>query len=203
MTADIHGPSPRVRGNHAFPARPVIRVGTIPAGAGEPADRGRTARSAGDHPRGCGGTFCLPRTKKSSSGPSPRVRGNPGARSCPLTRAGTIPAGAGEPASAPSTHASYRDHPRGCGGTKSRRWSGGSTAGPSPRVRGNRTALNGVDRPLGTIPAGAGEPTRICRGRCGRWDHPRGCGGTGGKRKEKPKVGGPSPRVRGNHALSP
>ena len=71
-------------------------------------------------------------------GPSPRVRGNPKPQLCTGRRAGTIPAGAGEPHRDDGAPPRQGDHPRGCGGTYS----------------------DIVQHPsfLGTIPAGAGEP---------------------------------------------
>ncbi len=70
------GLSPRVRGNRRPGPRSYRRTGPIPAGAGEPARRPRSRRSARAYPRGCGGTGELIFWMTLATGLSPRVRGN-------------------------------------------------------------------------------------------------------------------------------
>ena len=92
------GLSPRVRGNPPPPGPLSLRPRSIPAGAGEP----MTPRSPGAvsavYPRGCGGTHCSLWASRPAGGLSPRVRGNHVVSSFLPARAGSIPAGAGEPA---------------------------------------------------------------------------------------------------------
>ncbi len=172
------GPSPRVRGNRAVRAARAARAGTIPAGAGEPRLRCRCRRCPGDHPRGCGGTCEGEARRATPRGPSPRVRGNHARGLVDRHLQRTIPAGAGEPGSGRVEHIQSGDHPRGCGGTASLIEDKGRPWGPSPRVRGNRWRRPRERSRAGTIPAGAGEPTRDDRLSGALWDHPRGCGGT-------------------------
>ncbi|GAM02314.1 hypothetical protein SP5_077_00020 [Sphingomonas parapaucimobilis NBRC 15100] len=71
------------------------------------------------------------------------------------------------------------DHPRGCGGTEQMTEDDWIFQGPSPRVRGNHAVSPKSESLLGTIPAGAGEPSNAEASATGPTDHPRGCGGTG------------------------
>ena len=153
------GLSPRVRGNldglhHQRPGR-----GSIPAGAGEPPRRVGSTRSSRVYPRGCGGTVSASRAASPSRGLSPRVRGNPHDHVRTAVRAGSIPAGAGEPNEQIASGQYEGVYPRGCGGTTCQRpcspgWQRSIPAGAGnhhppergslrgwvypPRVRGNR-----------------------------------------------------------------
>ncbi len=71
------GPSPRVRGSLYAALAWNAGHGTIPAGAGEPAECRPYRPLARDHPRGCGGAIRASRMIFASVGPSPRVRGSP------------------------------------------------------------------------------------------------------------------------------
>ncbi len=159
------GPSPRVRGSHAIGPGGHVEKGTIPAGAGEPSRRDACSAICADHPRGCGGAVSDRLKRGVSMGPSPRVRGSQIAAVIPHFSTGTIPAGAGEPRWRSGRSRHNGDHPRGCGGAVSSGRPKRALAGPSPRVRGSRLGGVGLRRPIGTIPAGAGEP---CRGRPSR-----------------------------------
>ena len=74
------------------------------------------------------------------------------------TRAGTIPACAGEPDGHSLPLLLRWDHPRVCGGAVESDTASSLMTGPSPRVRGSRA--KGAPRLIaqGTIPACAGEP---------------------------------------------
>ncbi len=152
------GPSPRVRGNRGRHEGYRPPEGTIPAGAGEPRARSPKARLAGDHPRGCGGTWLTGGDGARTWGPSPRVRGNHRMAVNSAYILGTIPAGAGEPRHRAALSGRGRDHPRGCGGTSCTLAGNVTSRGPSPRVRGNPQATVLHETAHGTIPAGAGEP---------------------------------------------
>ena len=187
-----------MRGNHAIEHGSLDQRGTIPAGAGEPDQSLHREQIAGDHPRGCGGTGRVDEPALGRAGPSPRVRGNRGAKRGERPCAGTIPAGAGEPALGFGWGRLFWDHPRGCGGTRHASAGGRRSRGPSPRVRGNPARRCAARTRAGTIPAGAGEPMRSNRRALDIGDHPRGCGGTGLLLFLQPLDPGPSPRVRGN-----
>ena len=91
------GLSPRVRGNPPFLSAPIIRAGSIPACAGEPPGPGSSAMTAAVYPRVCGGTQLAHLQVLGPRGLSPRVRGNPPARSNRIRSLRSIPACAGEP----------------------------------------------------------------------------------------------------------
>ena len=70
------GLSPRVRGNLYHDHATLWKLRSIPACAGEPFMSRRSVAISGVYPRVCGGTATPPSTAASSSGLSPRVRGN-------------------------------------------------------------------------------------------------------------------------------
>ena len=111
------GLSPRVRGNLADGEPDGRRDGSIPAGAGEPGRRPRARPRGRVYPRGCGGTEAARRGCGGSGGLSPRVRGNLDGEMPEIGRAGSIPAGAGEPRLGEQVRSPDGVYPRGCGGT--------------------------------------------------------------------------------------
>ena len=184
--SSVSGLSPRVRGNPDRIRRRARRRGSIPACAGEP--RGPFVES-GPHrvyPRVCGGT--------------------PSDRCSRMTRVRSIPACAGEPWPRAGSPGRPWVYPRVCGGTASRPTGGGALPGLSPRVRGNPADEAASIRPLGSIPACAGEPAPKIRS-CNRSRvYPRVCGGTSPLDSLSTVIAGLSPRVRGNlrhHRLPP
>jgi len=89
-------------------------------------------------------------------------------------------------------------YPRGCGGATlflRRTW---DSPGLSPRVRGSRDCRAELDLPLGSIPAGAGEPRVIVTKPKLAGVYPRGCGGAHPRLSITASVEGLSPRVRGS-----
>ena len=150
------------------------------------------------YPRACGGTDGQSMCFITYSGLSPRVRGNPPARSSPATSTRSIPARAGEPTDSMPAMDRGAVYPRACGGT----WTGWSSTltstGLSPRVRGNlATAFDNAAFER-SIPARAGEPEQIPRGSPEGGVYPRACGGTGAWVNRSNVSNGLSPRVRGN-----
>ena len=89
-------------------------------------------------------------------------------------------------------------YPRGCGGTSPLPGAGYCIGGLSPRVRGNPDERLGQIERRGSIPAGAGEPSRLNLARISKGVYPRGCGGTYARGEGMPLKWGLSPRVRGN-----
>ena len=171
------GPSPRVRGIRHPLEPPAGWCGSIPAGAGNPAAAPVSSRSGRVHPRGCGESAGEPERLPGGGGPSPRVRGIRKPPCASTRRAGSIPAGAGNPSAAPSPWIIARVHPRGCGESGDGEAGGAHGPGPSPRVRGIRSPAE--------------------RRWTGARVHPRGCGESPGRRFDRPDEAGPSPRVRG------
>ncbi len=152
------GLSPRVRGNLVRIVHVSALDGSIPACAGEPANR-KPRRSTGRvYPRVCGGTARSCTYIYRSPGLSPRVRGN---RTNPRnagSELGSIPACAGEPVVASVLQVIEKVYPRVCGGTDSGDGLATPFEGLSPRVRGNHYFLGGYVCGMGSIPACAGEP---------------------------------------------
>ena len=114
-------------------------------------------------------------------GLSPRVRGNQDLDELAASRAGSIPAGAGEPLARTTSPGRERVYPRGCGGTVE--------------------CVVWASAPTWSIPAGAGEPELLASRDAVQGVYPRGCGGTGPNADTRPSVPGLSPRVRGNLLL--
>ena len=85
-----------------------------------------------------------------------------------------------------------------CGGTRKSRVQRRSGEGLSPRVRGNRCRCLRYPLECRTIPACAGEPSRIIKWQTGMKDYPRVCGGTSLLSLDFHCEIGLSPRVRGN-----
>ncbi len=156
----VLGLSPRVRGNPPGQRCSTTTFGSIPACAGEPSPAGAPSISGRVYPRVCGGTLVLVQLLRWNEGLSPRVRGNPGVPRLSRQMAGSIPACAGEPASATEIANSCSVYPRVCGGTPCFAAAPLTGVGLSPRVRGN--PHKGIQsRPAErSIPACAGEPIR-------------------------------------------
>ena len=152
------GPSPRVRGNLLRYQFDSCLPGSIPACAGKPRRPYAVTAMHWVHPRVCGETPSRRASFRITTGPSPRVRGNP--RPNPTTRSGpgSIPACAGKPSPWSPVRRPARVHPRVCGETDKRVTPEHVRQGPSPRVRGNRGRVDGDLGRDGSIPACAGKP---------------------------------------------
>ena len=173
-------------------------VRSIPACAGEPADREGEGGRFRVYPRVCGGTGRLGSHHRSYRGLSPRVRGNPCDLEAPAAYGRSIPACAGEPVPTMLETWSYRVYPRVCGGTNESRSRRTATTGLSPRVRGNPLFLLPAAVSIGSIPACAGEPLAASFPPAPTRVYPRVCGGTEPAWHQRSVVLGLSPRVRGN-----
>ena len=114
----LAGLSPRVRGNRLRRLLLLVRLGSIPACAGEPIPPARCTAAVRVYPRVCGGTARLPAGEGRPSGLSPRVRGNHHDTATAGDAVGSIPACAGEPVRLTLTNVRLRVYPRVCGGTK-------------------------------------------------------------------------------------
>ena len=119
--APLCGLSPPTRGNH----HPIALFGahprSIPAHAGEPLMALYDTPHAEVYPRPRGGTLVSRRSVYRAIGLSPPTRGNRRNRHSSDTRAGSIPAHAGEPRRCGGQEDSDRVYPRPRGGTMSRR----------------------------------------------------------------------------------
>ena len=89
------GSSPRVRGTLQFDYHPRVRLGIIPACAGNTRVTGRRRGWTGDHPRVCGEHLWYLESLAIGAGSSPRVRGTHQDAVRHQVIAGIIPACAG------------------------------------------------------------------------------------------------------------
>ena len=112
-------------------------------------------------PRVCGGTFARRIARYALVGLSPRLRGNQERADGLLSRRRSIPASAGEPPLGYWHLGRLRVYPRVCGGTGGGQFLAQDATGLSPRLRGNRMFPEGCYPEPGSIPASAGEPSRI------------------------------------------
>ena len=96
------GLSPRVRGNRASVRWTLQNQRSIPARAGEPAERRAVRSWTRVYPRACGGTRRYSDGAAGLRGLSPRVRGNHRRYPGHADQGGSIPARAGEPIARPT-----------------------------------------------------------------------------------------------------
>ena len=176
------GLSPRVRGSQVVLAVWQAGEGSIPAGAGEPAEPTHARLASRVYPRGCGGATSVSIASAGLKGLSPRVRGSLGALADEHAHSGSIPAGAGEPPASRRGMCARWVYPRGCGGARRARQKSPCVKGLSPRVRGSQSPSTAISTAQGSIPAGAGEPRAALAARswAASWAarvYPRGCGG--------------------------
>ena len=179
-------------------ARHSLYSGSIPACAGEPAERISPPAPSAVYPRVCGGTSPLCRCPVGWWGLSPRVRGNHLVVKVSVLADGSIPACAGEPPGGCVVPVPPGVYPRVCGGTWGMSAISPRNDGLSPRVRGNLGDKFGQRNQGGSIPACAGEPVMVPGLARLRKVYPRVCGGTRPRSSRNRNAGGLSPRVRGN-----
>ena len=174
------GLSPRVRGKPlglglGFAALPRR---SIPACAGEAAERHHRGGKPGVYPRVCGGSWDAMTDERRAEGLSPRVRGKPIHQPPVQPPSRSIPACAGEAAPHARRPIPARVYPRVCGGSNRCHAYDYAYVGLSPRVRGKPPLASGDNNIVGSIPACAGEaraspidqpPARV---------YPRVCGGS-------------------------
>ena len=155
----VVGLSPRGRGNRGKPPVLAVRERSIPAWAGEPSTGPAPESTPPVYPRVGGGTRSTRTRLSSSSGLSPRGRGNPLSSGNRIPGHRSIPAWAGEPGSRTRTHTRSKVYPRVGGGTSCLTSWSASASGLSPRGRGNPTRKRRKGPCGGSIPAWAGEPS--------------------------------------------
>ena len=197
-SAAMPGPSPRVRGSPLCPQVTLCPWGSIPACAGKPPRRSRSASRPRVHPRVCGEAPCAPRRTRHAAGPSPRVRGSRRDARRRDPHRGSIPACAGKPDAPIWPRIPIRVHPRVCGEAGLMWFWATLSAGPSPRVRGSLDLKVDTLIPGGSIPACAGKPLYIVPTATNAEVHPRVCGEAREDGRGVDLIGGPSPRVRGS-----
>ena len=192
------GRSPRARGSRLWARASLCRGRAIPACAGEPPASVTAASATTGDPRVRGGAVVPKRALLFRLGRSPRARGSQLGPVEVEGELGAIPACAGEPRPAPWSSRLARGDPRVRGGAPQATAARTGRVGRSPRARGSLDRRRPEARPLGAIPACAGEPRgRSCSGRPARGD-PRVRGGAGMLKKRATWATGRSPRARGS-----
>ena len=196
------GLSPHVRGSLRHPDGYGVRVGSIPACAGEPATSDGNREPSGVYPRMCGGAHPAVGVGPGRQGLSPHVRGSHCAMRPEVMIKGSIPACAGEPAAMRPEVMITRVYPRMCGGAPYSAAGGLLVEGLSPHVRGSRRRICSDEHIYGSIPACAGEPRTGLPCQPLPWVYPRMCGGAEIHDEKKLMIEGLSPHVRGSHELA-
>ena len=161
------------------------------------ARRSWIVRRPGDCPRVCGGNVKAFLADGSCLGLSPRVRGKRGRRRGNKSSCRSIPACAGETASAYAGRDYNEVYPRVCGGNLCRCQRPARCIGLSPRVRGKPSGSRIRGDTPWSIPACAGETPVWDAGMAGGRVYPRVCGGNTPTSLSLPSPTGLSPRVRG------
>ena len=153
----VLGLSPRTRGRRLRPLAGRQAPGSIPANAGETRTMPVITSMPRVYPRERGGDLAASAFCFAAAGLSPRTRGRPGAAEQAHSRAGSIPANAGETGTCPAQCRGGRVYPRERGGDVLRVAAAGAKWGLSPRTRGRREGAGRIHARLGSIPANAGE----------------------------------------------
>ena len=200
MSPHRYGLSPLARGNLAAVHQNRGPCGSIPACAGEPMRARPQSRPARVYPRLRGGTSRNAALFTESGGLSPLARGNPTVGASPVAAAGSIPACAGEPATAALLNHRAGVYPRLRGGTMKTADQALALMGLSPLARGNHITPGPWVAAHGSIPACAGEPFAdgFCNAVVGVY--PRLRGGTSLSIAQATHSRGLSPLARGNPA---
>ena len=191
------GSSPRMRGTPVCDGKGGLRLGIIPAYAGNTAPWAPAWPSTRDHPRVCGEHSISSSTSSGHPGSSPRMRGTPFMISWYSFVPGIIPAYAGNTVQAGAERRFRRDHPRVCGEHRLAELRIEHDRGSSPRMRGTLDVGSEYTIMNGIIPAYAGNTTSRQSISAARRDHPRVCGEHSETFRNIVDAAGSSPRMRG------
>ena len=193
------GLSPRVRGKRHTRRHHRQVPGSIPACAGEA--RPGEPRVAGGkvYPRVCGGNQRAANDRPGRIGLSPRVRGKLPRPPRHRPDCGSIPACAGETATAARIQRQAEVYPRVCGGNTAVVELLAAILGLSPRVRGKPVGRAYQRQRQRSIPACAGETHANGVRFTQAGVYPRVCGGNIHPKTGNSIASGLSPRVRGKH----
>ena len=191
------GLSPRGRGKRLAHGVAQTRLRSIPAWAGETSRSADSAPASPVYPRVGGGNDESHEIGRAGSGLSPRGRGKPKAVRRGYTRAGSIPAWAGETLRSPDAARSPAVYPRVGGGNHKRLDKCIYYVGLSPRGRGKLGFCPSNRVKVRSIPAWAGETLRQAFLTALRTVYPRVGGGNSLGMSRTQRHQGLSPRGRG------
>ena len=174
-----------------------MRMGIIPALAGNIPPFYKNGALTWDHPRACGEHLRNKNVLADSAGSSPRLRGTFCLPSDRQPAGGIIPALAGNIGCCFWRALATGDHPRACGEHTSRPRTMNPSVGSSPRLRGTFRQPLFSFRARGIIPALAGNITVILQNLSADRDHLRACGEHLPAESTIVNPLGSSPRLRG------
>ena len=194
----VGGLSPRGRGNQVILRSLSKYSRSIPAWAGQPQRRRTPFHSGPVYPRVGGATTAKFRTRSSSSGLSPRGRGNQLRHAGIKPHSGSIPAWAGQPLPGAALSGADGVYPRVGGATATLPYHSWYCWGLSPRGRGNRRLASASAIPARSIPAWAGQPEKYGLKDVTIQVYPRVGGATFVEYSDGLVYRGLSPRGRGN-----
>ena len=196
-THSPQGSSPHARGTR-FHVREVVEpFGIIPACAGNTWCLVCWCCVGWDHPRMRGEHVRTAWRRLGNRGSSPHARGTPRGRLESRGPVGIIPACAGNTRWASGIPRRCRDHPRMRGEHKFEACVRIGVEGSSPHARGTRPPVRVSIRPLGIIPACAGNTVRWRVRHVGLQDHPRMRGEHFNAVRSATSPQGSSPHARG------
>ena len=150
------GSSPHMRGTLRMRRKLNVAGRIIPAHAGNTTGLFAPVMMRRDHPRTCGEHLRRKASWHSSAGSSPHMRGTRPRNDDSLSRAGIIPAHAGNTFNLDESVLGREDHPRTCGEHKKRLNRAECRRGSSPHMRGTHFGHPSADGVAGIIPAHAG-----------------------------------------------
>ena len=194
---DFDGSSPRVRGTCVVQFAAFLAGRFIPACAGNIDDAPAPPIIGSVHPRVCGEHLSSCALSWPRCGSSPRVRGTLGVGARSHQKLRFIPACAGNITCAPVRLSTRSVHPRVCGEHAFLQKLVLSSVGSSPRVRGTWMLTGLGMRPVGFIPACAGNIEAPTTPPDSLPVHPRVCGEHEQAITDEIDDAGSSPRVRG------
>ena len=195
----VPGLSPLARGNRHPHQQHEPAPGPIPARAGQPKLQQTRHSGRRAYPRSRGATANQQIMQARMQGLSPLARGNPAMPLETLIVPGPIPARAGQPGMPEPFRSMLWAYPRSRGATSESPPPGKRDAGLSPLARGNQRSARNQTRPVGPIPARAGQPLMGGDVESAGRAYPRSRGATTVNPATTYYAPGLSPLARGNH----
>ncbi len=186
-----------MRGKAATPAHRNSPTRITPAYAGKSIGSASPSRTIGDHPRLCGEKRSMWRTRNTTPGSPPPMRGKVPRSSVILDCVRITPAYAGKRTAGKSAAVLCRDHPRLCGEKTTSILSKQTVTGSPPPMRGKAAFFTLTTSDFRITPAYAGKSGQY-RTPCAGWrDHPRLCGEKARTAAETAALSGSPPPMRG------
>src|SRR5271165_2539423 len=152
------------------------KIRTIPTRVGRTWRVARKLGTTTDHPHACGENVLATMWRNTSSGPSPRVWGEPTEHRFHRLIVRTIPTRVGRTSRTSAVRSSIADHPHACGENARLAELAPGGLGPSPRVWGERAQMARRQSGYRTIPTRVGRTTAEHQLNRSQSDHPHACG---------------------------